>query len=59
MGFWISAVIALILAGLASPAVAERFEMGLPEPDILLLLAAAFAVAGFITRGKRGNRVTD
>jgi hypothetical protein len=59
MGFWISAFIALILAGLASPAVAQQHELGLPDPDILLLLAATFAVAGFISRGKRGGRVSD
>ncbi len=59
MGFWISALIALVLAGLASPLVAEHYAMGLPDPEFLLLLAATFAVAGFISRGRRGSRVSD
>ncbi len=59
MGFWISAVIALVLAGLGSPVVSERYALGLPEPEILLLLAATFAVAGFVSRVRRSSRVSN
>ena len=58
MGFWISSAIALLLALLAAPPVAKLHGMALPPPEILALLAAAFAAAGLLSRG-RGNRVTD
>ncbi len=58
MGFWISSIIALVLAGLAAPPVALLHGMALPAPEILLLLSAAFAAAGLMSRGKR-NRVSD
>jgi|688.fasta_scaffold1372920_2 hypothetical protein len=58
MGFWISAIIALLLALLAAPPVAQLHGMGLPEPEMLALLAAAFAAAGLLSRGK-GKRVID
>jgi predicted PurR-regulated permease PerM len=58
MGFWISAVIALLLAALAAPPIARLHGLGLPAPEILALLATAFAVAGLLSRGRR-NRVSD
>ena len=58
MGFWISAIIALLLAVLATPPVARLHGMALPAPEILALLAMAFAVAGLLSRSKRG-RVSD
>lgn len=58
MGFWISAVIALLLAALAAPPVAHLHGMALPSPDVLVLLAAAFCGAGLLSRGKR-KRVID
>lgn len=58
MGFWISSVIALLLAGLAAPPLAKLHGMALPAPEVLALLAAAFAAAGLLSRGRR-NRVTD
>jgi hypothetical protein len=58
MGFWISAIIALLLAALAVPPVAQLHGMALPAPEILALLAMAFAVGGLLSRSKRG-RVID
>lgn len=58
MGFWMSAIIALLLAGLALPPVAQLHGMALPAPEILMLLAAAFAAAGLLSRTK-GGRVSD
>lgn len=58
MGFWISSAIALLLALLAAPPIAKLHGMALPPAEILALLAAAFAAAGLLSRG-RGNRVTD
>jgi hypothetical protein len=58
MGFWISAVIALLLAALATQPAVRLHGMALPDPDVLALLAMAFAVAGLLFRTKRG-RVID
>ena len=58
MGFWISAIIALLLAGLATPPVAQLHSMKLPAPEVLALLAMAFAVAGLLSRSKR-SRVSN
>lgn len=58
MGFWISAIIAILLAALAAPPVAKLHGMALPPLEILTLLATAFAVAGLLSRGRR-NRVSD
>lgn len=58
MGFWISAIIAILLAALAAPPLAQMHGMALPPPEILTLLATAFAVAGLLSRGRR-NRVSD
>lgn len=58
MGFWISSIIAILLAALAAPPVARLHGMALPPTEILALLATAFAVAGLLSRGRR-NRVSD
>jgi hypothetical protein len=58
MGFWISSVIALLLAVLSAPPIAKLHGMALPPSEILVLLAAAFAAAGLLSRGRR-SRVTD
>jgi hypothetical protein len=59
MGFWISAVIALFLAALGAAPVERLHGLDLPSPETPALLAAAFALAGLLSRGRRGGRVTD
>ncbi len=59
MPFWIAAIIALALAGLATPSLQRLHGMALPDPATLALLSAAFALAALVLRSRGRRRVTD
>jgi hypothetical protein len=59
MGFWIAAIIAILLAGLATPAIAPMHGMPLPDPAITVTIAAIFAAAGLLLGSRRRCRVID